>query len=221
MTQVTNGHGAVAGRPDELRALTDAVRRLVALTVTHVAPAAETAAIAAELEAIADRLEPFVPTPVLPRFWPNMAPTDAPMADQMPFDAVVGAYNPIALPVTVTVDPPRAFGHACFTTAYEGPPGCVQGGVIAATFDIILSAANRIAEAAGPTAELKLRYRKPTLLHRDLVVEAEVAEVRGRLTRTVGQIVQDGEVTVEAEGTFVALDRAAIEALRHRRAATE
>jgi acyl-coenzyme A thioesterase PaaI-like protein len=212
-TPSTSGHPAVAGRADELRALTDAVRRLIALTVTNTAPAAETAAVAAELDRLADRLEPYVPDPPLPRF-PGMGDAGTTMVDNMPFDAVVGAFNPMALPVEVEVVGDHAVGRACFTTPYEGPPGCVQGGVIAAVFDIVLSAANHAKGVAGPTVSLTMRYRRPTLLHRDLVVEAEVAETDGRRTRAVGRLVQDGEVTVECEGTFAVLDRDAITALR-------
>jgi acyl-coenzyme A thioesterase PaaI-like protein len=192
------------------------VRRLVVATVTNAAPADETRRIADDVHAIAARLEAHVADPPFPRF--VATPDDGtPMAYRMPFDAVIGPYNPLALPVTVTVDNGVAVGRANFTTPYEGPPGCVQGGVIAATFDIVLSVANRAAEAAGPTVSLTMRYRRPTLLHRDLVVEAEVVETDGRRTRTTGRIVQDGHVTVEAEGVFAVLDTAAIAALREGR----
>ena len=211
------GHPAVSGRTDELRALADAVRRLVALTVTNTAPPAETAVIAAELDRVADRLATHVPDPPLPRFATGVPDASTTMTERMPFDAVVGAYNPVALPVEVTVDGGRAVGRANFTVAYEGPPGCVQGGVIAAMFDIVLSVAAHAAEAAGPTVSLTMRYRRPTLLHRDLVVEAEVADTDRRRTRVVGRIVQDGDVTVEAEGVVAVLDRDAIGALRGRR----
>lgn len=206
-------HPAVDGRPTELRALADAVRRLVDATVTNAAPPEVTAAFAARVGALADELDAYAPDVPFPRFV-AMPDDGAPMSERMPYDAVIGTYNPIALPVTVAVEGGRAIGRAHFTTPFEGPPGCVQGGVIAATFDIVLSVANRAAEAAGPTVSLTMRYRRPTLLHRDLTVECEVAETDGRRTRTIGRIVQDGKVTVEAEGVFAVLDTAAIAAMR-------
>ena len=213
-------HPGVAGRPVELRALADAVRRLVHLTVTSVAPADETAAAARELAAIGDRLAGHVPSPPLPRFVVDEPVERTSMADQMPFDALVGAYNPLAVPIEIEIDPPRAIGRVMFSTAYEGPPGCVHGGVIAAAFDMVLSAANRVADAAGPTARLHLAYRRPTLLERPVVFEAEVVERTGRRTRTTGRLVQDGNITVEAEGHFAVLDRADIFRL-HRRGEQE
>ena len=215
-TPSDGGHPAVAGRIDELRALADAVRRLTALTVTNIAPADATAAIARDLHRVADRLEAHVADPPFPRF--ATVPRDGTTtADRMPFDAVVGRYNPVALPVDVTVDRGRAVATANFGTVYEGPPGCVQGGVLAATFDIVLSVAATAIEAAGPTVSLTMRFRRPTLLHREVVVEAEVAETDGRRTRVTGRVVQDGEVTVEAEGVFAVFDRDAIASLLSRR----
>jgi acyl-CoA thioesterase FadM len=61
-----------------------------------------------------------------------------------------------------------------------------------------------------------MRYRRPTLLHRDLTVECEVVSTDGRRTRSVGRIVQDGEVTVEAEGVFAVIDPKTIASFRER-----
>lgn len=209
-------HPGVKGREAELRALTDAVRRLVDLTVNHVASPEETAEIASALHGLADRLETHVPAAPLPRFLIAPEGVSAPMADGMPFDVVIGPYSPLALPVEIEIAPPLAIGHARFTTPYEGPPGCVHGGVIAQVFDIVLSAANRLAEAAGPTGRLTVRYRRPTLLHHDVRIEAQVIDRKGRRTRSTGRMFQGGHVTAEAEGLFFALDHADVAALHKR-----
>jgi acyl-coenzyme A thioesterase PaaI-like protein len=208
-------HPSIAPRHAEMRALADAVRRLIELTVTNEAPAEETAEFAAELHALADRLAKHVPDSVAARYQFTKAP-NASDHDKMPYDVVIGYYNPLALPVEIEVDAPRAIGRATFTTAYEGPPGCVHGAVIAGAFDMVLNAANQIAGAAGPTAKLAIRYRRPTLLHEPLTFEAEVVNVSGRRTTTIGRIVQDGLVTVEAEGLFIALDHAQIASMGDR-----
>ena len=165
-----------------MRALADAVRRLVDATVRSAPPADETAALADEVNGLAQRLEAHVPDLPFARFVAAIA-EDASISDRMPFDAVIGPFNPIALPVEVTVEGGRAVGRARFTTPYEGPPGLVHGGVIAAAFDMVLSVANHAAQAAGPTVSLTMRYRRPTLLDRDLVIEAEVAESPARSRR--------------------------------------
>ena len=66
-------------------------------------------------------------------------------------------------PTAATGDP----GQAWFDCAYEGPPTCVHGGVIAETFDEMLGAANMVAGNPGMTGTLTVRYRKPTPLRTD------------------------------------------------------
>ena len=78
----------------------------------------------------------------------------------------------------------------------------MHGAVLAATFDIILTAANAIAGATGPTVRLAVRYLRPTLIDEEAVFEGWVTEVTDRRVFSKGRIVQDGIVTVEAEGEF-------------------
>jgi acyl-coenzyme A thioesterase PaaI-like protein len=202
-------HPAVDGREEELGDLADAVRRLIGLTVTSAAPPAELAAVAAELQRLGDRLAAAVPDhPPTHSMAGGVGEPGLPaMARRMPFDVVVGRYSPLALPVVMSSEGRTAVGRGRFTLPYEGPPGCVHGAIIASTFDIVCTAANVLADAAGPTALLSLRYRRPTLLHDEVTFEAWVERTEGRRTHTRGRAVQNGVVTAEAEGVFIALDR--------------
>ena len=77
----------------------------------------------------------------------------------MPFDVVIGSCNPVALPIAVEFDPPRAIGPGRRSPPpTRGRPGCVHGAVLAGAFDIMLTAANVIADGAGPTVNLSIRY---------------------------------------------------------------
>ena len=120
----------------------------------------------------------------------------------MPYDVVVGPFNPVALPVVLDFDPPKALGRGVFDVTYEGAPGCVHGAVLAAAFDIILTAANAIEGSVGPTVSLALRYVRPTLTNEEAVFEGWVTEVTERRIFSKGRIVQGGVVTVEADGEF-------------------
>jgi acyl-coenzyme A thioesterase PaaI-like protein len=204
-----------AGRPwsgggrEELAAT---IRRLATLCVTANPPPGVLADVARQLEAVADGLAQAVPPPdATPRgrYAEGGGEPDGPgvfsLATAMPFDMIIGACNPLAPPLVLELDPPMARGRVTFAPPFEGAPGCVHGAALAAVFDIMLTAANVIAGAAGPTVELRLRYRKPTLIDRPADFEASVASVDGRRTHTTGRLVQDGVVTVEADGEFVAL----------------
>ena len=201
--------------------MADAVRRLMALTVTAAAPPEVLAEAAERADVLAERLEAYVPTAgdvPTERFADHsVAPQAAhTLAAAMPFDVVIGTCNPVALPLAVEFDPPRALGQAVFTPTYEGAPGCVHGAVLAGAFDIMLTAANVLADGAGPTVNLSIRYRKPTLIGEPCHFEAWVTERTDRRTFSQGRLVQQGVVTVEAHGEFATLDRARIRAM-HRR----
>jgi hypothetical protein len=198
-------HPGLRGREAEALELANVLRRLIRLSVTTTAPPDVTARLTAQLAAVADELEANLPEVPVPRFMvPELdgEPKEVPLGGAMPYDVIVGKFNPLALPVVLDFDPPKALGRAVFDVAYEGAPGCVHGAVLAATFDIILTAANAIAGATGPTVRLALRYQRPTLTNEEAVFEGWVTEVTDRRVHSRGRIVQGGIVTVEAEGEF-------------------
>ncbi|HVA07886.1 MAG TPA: hotdog fold domain-containing protein [Acidimicrobiales bacterium] len=202
-------HPGLQGRQREARALADELRRLIRLSVSTAPPPEETAELTVLLAAVADRLEKHIPEVPLPRFVapdPGTQLSGPPLGASMPFDPVVGKFNPLALPVTLDFQPPKALGYATFDVGYEGAPGCVHGAVLAATFDIILTAANAIAGATGPTVRLNIRFRRPTLVGEETIFEGWVTEVTDRRIFSLGRIVQGDVVTVEAEGEFAILN---------------
>lgn len=207
-------HPSVAGRERELRALTDEVRRLIAVTVTNTANATDTVALTEDLARVVDRIAAHVPDPVPSRLGPDRPAHGA--YDGMPYDVVHGRYNPLAIPVVMHNEPPKAIGTVTFTTPYEGPPGCVHGAVLAGVFDMVLTAANLMDDAAGPTVELKINYRKPTLLHTETRFEAWIEGREGRVTTAAGRALQGDTVTVEAIGRFIKLEREQVIALQRR-----
>jgi hypothetical protein len=201
--------------------MADAVRRLMSATVTAAVPPEVLTDAAGRASRLAGELERFVPAAgevPMARYSDRDVQHDVAitMAGAMPFDMIVGTCNPVAPPITVSFEPPKAIGRAVFGPQYEGAPGCVHGAALAGAFDIMLTAANFLANAAGPTVELTIRYRKPTLISLPAVFEAWVTGQEGRRTHSCGQLLQDGVVTVEAVGEFVDLGRARIESMHKR-----
>jgi len=216
-------HPAIAGRERPMAELSDTVRRLIELVVTNTAPPDVLDGAVAQLQATADVLGAYVPADPVPRFvepppgsesGPERA--GAAMTGSMPYDPVIGRYNPVALPVAISFEPPLAIGTALFTTPYEGGPGWVHGAALAATFDIVLTAANNLSGAAGPTVWLTIRFRRPTLVGVEARFEAEVVSNDGRRVTSRGRLVQDGLICVEAEGEFAILDPTRIRAAAER-----
>ncbi|MEM7410082.1 MAG: PaaI family thioesterase [Myxococcota bacterium] len=203
-----SNHANIAGREEPLRALTDAVRTLVRVVTTNTGDRAWTEAAARDVASLAERLSEGLPDEAPPRYGALRAPETS--EQLFPYDPVLGPYNPLALPVEVDWEPPKAVGRAVFDTPYEGPPGCVHGAVIAAVFDQVFNVANIFSGQAGPTANLSLRYRRPTPLDRPLRFEAWVEGVEGRRLTSRGALLCADEVTVEAEGLFIVTDASRI-----------
>jgi acyl-coenzyme A thioesterase PaaI-like protein len=184
-------------------AFTTTVRELVEVTTSALAPADALAhATTAVREAIAT-LRAHVPDEHPARYPQLESVTDA--SELMPFDPVMGRLSPIAPPLRFKLEDGRATATVRFSIAYEGPPGCVHGGIIAACFDQVLNVANLTAGVPGVTASLEVRYRKPTPLEQDVRFEADAPEVDGRHVRTIGRLRAGEIVCAEAVGTFVML----------------
>lgn len=119
---------------------------------------------------------------------------------------LIGLANPLAPPIRIETGEDLVTGRVTFGAVYEGPPGCVHGGFVAAAFDEVLGTAQTYSGAPGMTARLTVNYRSPTPLHVPLVIEGRFARREGRKIFTEGRILDGDTVTAEAEGLFVTID---------------
>jgi acyl-coenzyme A thioesterase PaaI-like protein len=147
---------------------------------------------------------------------------EAPLAGNDPhafFDhsPMLGRANPLAPPITLWEDGGVIHGQVTFDAAYEGPPGCVHGGYIAAAFDEVLGATQSLGGRPGMTGRLTVHYRSPTPLRAELRFEGRVVDVSGRKTRTLGTLHAGDQLCAEAEGLFVSIDLAKFHELRAER----
>ncbi len=132
------------------------------------------------------------------------------MFDHSPF---IGLANPLSPPVELRQSGNRVLGRVTFGSAYEGPPGCVHGGYVAAVFDELLGATQSMSGTQGMTAHLGIDYRRPTPLHRPLRLEGWLHEHDGRKIWAKGELRLDEEpsgtdqpVLAEATALFIAFD---------------
>jgi acyl-coenzyme A thioesterase PaaI-like protein len=116
-----------------------------------------------------------------------------------------GMANPLAPPVYVSIEGQAVVGRARFGVAYEGPPGCVHGGFIAAAFDEVLGLTQSLSGKMGMTGTLTVKYRKPTPLYTDLRLEGRLESVSGRKVVATGTMYAGDVLTAEATGLFVTI----------------
>ena len=130
---------------------------------------------------------------------------------------MLGRANPLAPPIELRLEGERIIGRATFGAAYEGPPGCVHGGFVAAAFDEVLGSTQSLSGAPGMTGRLTVHYRSPTPLHTELRFEAWVESVSGRKILTKGLLWAGDVLCAEAEGLFISIDFAKFAELKERR----
>ena len=135
----------------------------------------------------------------------SMAGSDRSFID---FSPMAGPSNPLAPPLSFDVVDDVVVGGGVFGDAYEGPPGCVHGGFIAAAFDEVLGFTQSLTGRPGMTGLLTVRYRQPTPLHRELRFAGWVDRVDGRKIHTLGTLHAGDVLTAEAEALFISVDEA-------------
>jgi len=123
--------------------------------------------------------------------------------DYLPRSPMVGESSPLAPPLQWEWIAPKVVGRVVFGAAYEGPPSFVHGGVVALAFDEMLGIANIQSGHPGMTGTLKVKYRRPTPLYREVVLESWVERVEGRRIHTLGTLSCDDVLCAECEGIFV------------------
>jgi len=176
-----------------------AARRVMnALVHAGTNTAAEMTEVAQKLNAVADYLDTHAPT-VKERMidmWAGEGNTR--------HNPVTGPENAIAPPVYLEATRDHGVTGGCtLGLIYQGPPGYAHGGVTALILDHVLGVANHAAGESGMTAQLTLRYRRPTPLFEPLTIASRQVSVDGRKIRTTGSISVAGEECVIADGLFI------------------
>ena len=134
--------------------------------------------------------------------------TDEELADvvwRLDYGPSLGFCNPVAAPVRTWQTDRGTHGAVRFGARYEGPPGCVNGGFVAAALDEILGLSAAQSGMHAVTGKLTVSFRKPTPLERELTLTGELVQVEGRKITTRAQLNNGDELLAEAEGLFIAL----------------
>jgi len=144
------------------------------------------------------------------------APTPVPgMEDFRDRSPVTGHANAMAPPASLVPDLDQRVvtGEVTFGPAFEGAPGCVHGGFVAALLDEALGMTCIFGGGPAMTAELTTRYRHHTPVSTPLRVEARLVSVEGRKLRASGEVYHGDIAVVEGSGLFIIVDAAKFQAL--------
>jgi acyl-coenzyme A thioesterase PaaI-like protein len=186
---------------DGVDAAVAAARRVIAsLLHTGGNSAAEMTDVARRLDEVADYLDQHAPgrQERLVDMWAGEGVTR--------HDPVTGPENAMAPPLRLYgLADGSVSGRVTLGMPYQGPPGCVHGGISALLLDHALGVANHWGPGpSGMTGTLTLRYHRTTPLFEELVVAARQVSTEGRKIHTSGTITAGGDVCVSADAVFVA-----------------
>ena len=199
----------LGGEPveDEARAAKHRLVREVKRIVDSVALLDVGANGAEQLAAFADQAQAFADAvqqaPSLRAFGGAAVagPADAVLAERSP---VSGRSNPLAPPLHLEMSEGITRAWAIWTDAYEGPPGCLHGGWVAAAFDDLMGLAQMASGRAGFTGTLTVKMMKPTPLNERIDYEAHLDHVDGRKIWCRATARHGDEMLGEAEILFIA-----------------
>lgn len=197
--------------------LADAVRAFHHLAVRGAADVAHLRDASRRIREIAEHLNDRVPTESYGSL-AGMSDHVAGAAGRTSFldrSPISGTMNPLAAPMKMDIrrpDPERGVegtvtGRVTFGLAYDGPPGCVHGGFVAAAFDEVLGQVQALTGEPGMTGELVVRYKSPTPLHVELVCTGRVVKVEGRKIYTYATLMVGDRLCAESEGLFISMNK--------------
>jgi acyl-coenzyme A thioesterase PaaI-like protein len=121
------------------------------------------------------------------------------------FNPVIGWASPVASPMRVAfADDGTVTMTGMLDRRSEGPPSNAHGGAVATLLDQALGHANSAIGIGAFTAELTVRFLKPTPFDVPLVVTAKSEPPDGRTVISRGTLRAGETTTATAEGRFVA-----------------
>jgi len=160
----------------------------------------EVDALAAEVRDLANRIDA---APSLRRHG-GAATSPYPDGALTERSGISGRGNPLSPPLRLRLDGDRTVGAAVYGEAYEGPPGCLHGGFVAAAFDDLLGCAQMASGIAGFTGTLTVKMVKPTPLYRRIDYAAGVDRVDRRKIWCWGTAHDGDKLLAEATCVFIA-----------------
>lgn len=123
-----------------------------------------------------------------------------------------GRDNPTGFALRLSVDPDTGIVQTRFTVdpRHAGFDGIVHGGALATLLDeAMVWAATWTGGRFCLCGEMTVRYRQPSHVGEELIVQGSVERARSRLVQCIGKVIgPDGSLRVEASGKFVPLEPA-------------
>lgn len=117
-----------------------------------------------------------------------------------------GTLNRDGLRLDLHLEAGRSWTDLRLDRRFEGWDGIAHGGIVATILDEVMAWALVSSDAWGMTARMRVDYRAPVGIGREIHAEGRLVETRRRVFRTDGRLVDatTRSVLATAEATYVA-----------------
>jgi len=186
----------------------DAAAGVRSLAHSLTAHEADEAALADIRDFTARMVERLQATPrrerIIPAFGDGVVLTPDPKR-RHPMDdrGVAGPANPTAVELEARREGDEVIADVCFGAAFEGAPGRVHGGMVAAVFDDLLGYVLAMVGEPGFTGQLTVTYRAPVPTERPVEFRARFRARERRKLYAVADAHLGDTVLATAEATFI------------------
>lgn len=126
--------------------------------------------------------------------------------EMIDFTPISGIYNPVAAPLRTGAEGSAVVGSVDFPVTYEGLPGTVHVGHVAAIFDEVFGVVQSLTGRHSMTGTLTVRYREPCPLATVLRLEGRVRDVKGRKILAEATMCVDTRIVADAEAVLIVID---------------
>ena len=120
-----------------------------------------------------------------------------------------GQANPVGLKLEFSKSAEGAVqSDTVISDQYEGPRGCVHGGIIATLLDEAMSKANRAQGVTAMTRQMQVEYLRPVPSGAPIRIEGRVTRSEGRKHWTEASIQSsNGDRLAHATGLFITIQK--------------
>jgi uncharacterized protein (TIGR00369 family) len=129
-----------------------------------------------------------------------------------------GSLNTHGIHLQLHAGEGRCWTDLVLDRRFEGWEGIAHGGIVCTILDEVMAWALVDSDHWGVTARIQVDFKRPVPIGRAIRGEGRVIEIRRRVVRAAGMLVDagDGTLLARAEGTFVAAPDDQKEALKAR-----
>lgn len=121
-----------------------------------------------------------------------------------------GELNEIGLHLALKFEPRRCHVELTIPDRFEGWEGLIHGGIVSTILDEVMAWALIEQDSWGVTARMSIQFHRPVLVGQAIRAEGWIVELKRRIQRTAGRIVETatGLELATAEATYVAASEA-------------